>query len=816
MTDPVAVVIATSGARTQTLIDRALRSVYAQKDVIPQCVYIVDDNPREDGEQLSSEFKSIEKEVENLRKSFLAERYKEVRRRLPDMVEFEDFFRTLVIPNERTRGVSGTGAWNTAAMRAFQSKYRTSDSRSHQYQSPFLSILDDDDEWTENHLSSCLSKVMPLSSRRREKCVAVIPGIRRIEERGKTEDMIPDEENFTAEELFKGNPGFQGSGVFIDLDVFWSIGGFDESMRSCTDRDLAIRLMEYVGRRPKRRIEFTGEVTVKHYAAATGRVTVNREAKTDGLNHFYRKHWARFGKSYGEPSLERAKELFDYKPPPDRATEPTAGAKPTAVTVADPVAKPFNLHIGAISDSSDNTKTLLKSFRELYKRDGECLSHHTFHLLDNSGDDIGIKPVAEYFNNREWLNVCVHDRKSAKKLNIAEARTCLQRHILEAGRKMHGDDFVAWIVDDDSIFHADLKGGGREELSYLRFIAHHRGGNIDAMLGLVSGSPPLPFLSTLRTQLLDFYYSLSNFSNCKPTDSVRESLLNRWQQDNPEGEDFYYDLSKRRFDHLEKPGFWQPDYGKKTDMKVHKAFEMFLQNTAGLAAGANVFRNLTYAPEEIGKVGEESVHRGGNTIIYNPAMLDVPNYTPEEGYNRRSDFNWAIINKHIHGRELREVTLPVHHNRSPFAGARVSLNDEEKFKADVKGMLFYHLLERMLEPGSVRGNSSKTDGKLLKEFRAKAQSLVAQIRANTYRARTLCYGVIFVLEDTNNWWYNDKYRRDRLKDLLDGNLIMLRTLLYNLGRQKQQKYIEAIPAQLEKWDEDFIAGVREEMYEFQP
>ena len=805
MTDPVAVVIATSGARTQTLIDRALRSVYAQKDAIPQCVYIVDDNPREDGEQLSSEFKSIEKEVENLRKSFLAERYKEVRQHLPDMVEFDEFFRTLVIPNERTCGVSGTGAWNTAAMRAFQSESQPSG-----YRSLFLSILDDDDEWTEDHLSSCLSKVIPLSGRRKEKCVAVIPGIRRIEERGKTEDMIPDKKNFTTEGLFKGNPGFQGSGVFIDLDVFWSIGGFDESMRSCTDRDLAIRLMEYVGRRPKRYIKFTDRITVKHYAAATGRVTVNRNAKTDGLDNFYCKHWAQFGDFYGKQSLERAGELFDYKPPQDRATGPPADAPLSTAPAAPDAAKPFNLHIGAISDSSANIKELLKSFLKICERDGRWLSHHTFHLLDNSDDEMVIKPVAEYFNNRKWLNVCVHDRKSDKKLNIAEARTCLQRHILKAGREMHGDDFVAWVVDDDSIFRTDLKGGGRTEPCYFEFIARHRGG-ADAMLGLVSGAPPLPFISTLRTQLLDFSYNLSNFSNCAPEASATKSLLNPWQRDNPEGKDFYYDLSKSRFDHLEKPVFWQPDYSGKPDMKVHEAFEQFLQNTAGLATGANVFRNLTYAPEEIGKVGKESVHRGGNTIIYNPAMLDVPNYAPEEGYNRRSDFNWAIINKHIHKRNLCEVTLPVHHSRSSVAGAEGLKYDEEKFKADVKGMLFYRLLERMMK-------SCKPDGELLDEFRRDVQyPLVAQIRANNYRARTLCIGIQVMLENRGNWWWHkDKKYRDSLNDLLERNLTLLRALRYDLGRRKQQKYIGAIPAQLEKWDEDFIAGVREEMYEFQP
>ena len=819
LTSPVVVVIATSGARTQVLIDRALHSVYAQKDVVPQCIYVVDDNPRKCGERQSSEFKVIQEGVSSLRKSFLAERYEEEARRCSGIMKFDEFFRTLVIPNRRTHGVSGTGSWNTAAMDAFQSKYQTSDS--HKYQSPFLSILDDDDKWTEDHLSSCLNKALPLRGRREGKCVAVIPSIRRIGEEGKTEDMIPDENNFTAEELFKGNPGFQGSSIFIELDAFWSLGGFDESMPSCTDRDLAIRLLEYVGRRKKRHIKFTGKVTVKHYTTSTGRVTVNRKAKTGGLNHFYRKHWARFGESYGKPSLERAKELFGYKPPPDRVSELSAGTKPPATTAAS-VVKPFNLHIGAISDSSYNTKELLKSFLKLYKQDGKWLSHHTFHLLDNSDDDIGIKPMAEYF--KKWLNIQVHGKKCPEKLNIAEARTALQRHILKAGREMHGDDFVAWIVDDDSIFHTDLKGGGREETHYFQFIAQHRGGNIDGMLGLVSGAPPLPFISTLRTQLLDFYYNLSNFSSCKPTDVACESLLNCWQQDNPEGEDFYYDLSKRRFDHLEKPMFWQPDYSEKPDMKVHEAFELFLKDTAGLEAGANVFRNLTYAPEEIGVLGEESVHRGGNTIIYRSAMLDVSNYTPPENekgdkYNRRSDFNWAIINKHIYRRTLREITLPIHHSRNLLGGAPGLLSDEgeeKKFKADVMGMLFYRLLERMLQSGSVLENNGNPDKDLLEEFHTNMRSLVTQIRANTYRARTLCYGVIHVLKDTNSWWFNDTYR-GRCRYWRERNLTMLRELRYNLGRHKQQKYIEAIPARMEKkMDEEFIAKVRDEMKRFQP
>ena len=94
-----------------------------------------------------------------------------------------------------------------------------------------------------DHLATCLKLARPEQTRREKKCVAVISGIRRVEAGGRTMELKLTEETFGREQLFEGNPGFQGSNIFMELRTFWDIGGFDESMRSGTDRDLGIRLL---------------------------------------------------------------------------------------------------------------------------------------------------------------------------------------------------------------------------------------------------------------------------------------------------------------------------------------------------------------------------------------------------------------------------------------------------------------------------------------------------------------------------------------------------------------------------------------------
>lgn len=513
-TEPIVVIIATSKHRTELLLQRALRSVYAQQDINPHHIYIVDDNPVENGRQASSEIGAIQNGVKALRQEVLLPRYQQARRRYPGL-QFENFFHTAVIPNTRTRGKSGTGAWNTAAMHALQYRHRQ----------PFLAILDDDDAWADEHLTTCLRLAKPPSeSQCGKRCVAIVSGIKRIEADGNAISMLPEAKSFTEEGFFTGNPGLQGSNTFIELKTFCSIGGFDESMSSCVDRDLAIRLLEQVNLRASRRIAFTNQITVTHYADSVTRVTAINQAKQHGLDAFYRKYWHRFNNELQCQSLRRAKRLFNYRLPPKAPPSPTA----TDSAAPKMTATPFNLHIGAISSSQNNTRALLKSFLALHQRDQQWLADYTFHILDNSGCEYAIKPIADYFRQRKGLNIAVLPRQGEHKRNIAASRTRLQQHILKTARRQHGDDFVTWIVDDDALFCADLHTGETVLPDYFQHIAQHRGTGIDAMFGLVSDAPPLPFISTLRTQLLDFHYNLTNFATCDPAATAKPHLLNRW------------------------------------------------------------------------------------------------------------------------------------------------------------------------------------------------------------------------------------------------------------------------------------------------
>jgi len=76
-----------------------------------------------------------------------------------------------------------------------------------------------------------------------------------------------------------------GSNLVISADVFWSIGGFDESMRFQNDADLAVRLLSSAGRvaRLADPLVFVGQ-------HGDGRLTDPTAARADSMERFYDKH----------------------------------------------------------------------------------------------------------------------------------------------------------------------------------------------------------------------------------------------------------------------------------------------------------------------------------------------------------------------------------------------------------------------------------------------------------------------------------------------------------------------------------------------
>ena len=83
------------------------------------------------------------------------------------------------------------------------------------------------------------------------------------------------------------NPNVQGSNLFIRMDAFLEAGGFDESLLSCTDRDLCIRLFE----RKKHKWVRLEQHLVHHDARNLGRISDSGSfTKKQGLRRFAMKH----------------------------------------------------------------------------------------------------------------------------------------------------------------------------------------------------------------------------------------------------------------------------------------------------------------------------------------------------------------------------------------------------------------------------------------------------------------------------------------------------------------------------------------------
>ena len=277
------IVIATSQRRTDWLINRSLTSVYRQIgiDKSEWNLFVVDDNENE------SEFFEIKKRIELLRNN-LHLNYTE--------------FPTTVLKNTRTRYMSGTGAWNTGIfyVKNFDN-----------WKNSFIAILDDDDEWLPEYLQTCKNAV-----KESENIIAVFCQlIWRTNETDEIHDLTI--EKLTQENFYIGNPGVQGSNTFINSQIFNELNGFDEAFPNSNDRELMIRLLDYIeseNNKLKNKLECKViEIPlVIHYNHNDIKVNNNFQSKKVALDLFYKRYKNRFSEIAFEKSITRAKKYFHY------------------------------------------------------------------------------------------------------------------------------------------------------------------------------------------------------------------------------------------------------------------------------------------------------------------------------------------------------------------------------------------------------------------------------------------------------------------------------------------------------------------------
>jgi len=703
----VIVVIATSMRRTRWLLERSLRSVYTQS-VKPFAVYIVDDNEDQ------NEFAKIKHGVLELRKKMFATKASD-----------SGCFHTKVLRNKRTRFRSGSGAWNTAAFEAYHLHKKK--------KKIYLALLDDDDAWSKHYLRECVDKV----NESKGAALAVVASGERLEKECRKDIRVSISE-LSLESFYQGNPGWQGSNTFVKLSAFWKTGGFDESMPSTHDRDFAIRMIK-LSKTMNVPILTVEKKLWSHYVHSKERVTSNMEAKHRGLDIFYEKYAFSMSPDVLQFSLNRAQKLFNYVP---SKQELKSTSKPMLRTYTDAGVK----HI-IIAVTSSNAANIRKQLNSISKQlDLEPNFTHKIHyvVLSNGCVDIEIeinrllssccdaRMTVTHVTQRKQYDLLkgfpfkdMYKEEKLSEKSIAFSRSLLQFIAWKEAFKF--DDVNVLILDDDLLFEAIMLDEGnikKKNLNFFSKIVFLSKQDADIVISAYTGSPPLPFYALLRTQLLDIYYGLLRI----------RGMGNRVLTPSFQG-DYYYDLSRSTFDHLERP----------YHIGLDTLDDIFLA-ISRMGKQQTTSRPLLFCADQWNQgVSKESFYRGGIALFNNVDLLvRIPHLSPcihlESGeYKRvrRSDFISTIGLQAYHGAIVREACLPLHHDRTEQTPC---VFGKDKMAIDIYGAVFYRCFKNSM-------NSQEYDVSM--EFGHAIREEVTRIKVNDERISSLVEDIQLLLCQCN-------------------------------------------------------------------
>ncbi|EGQ9277929.1 glycosyltransferase [Vibrio vulnificus] len=192
-----------------------------------------------------------------------------------------------VLVNSRASGAAGS--WNTGINYI-----------SDNFPNSYIAIIDDDDAWQPEHLSSCL-----LSSEE-GKADIVLPGIN-VKINNKTvATNIP--KDLEVRDFLVGNPGWQGSNTFIKSGLATKVGGFTDGLTSGNDKDFAIRILES----NLATIRYTNKATVDWMCnrSPDALSAPGSKQKLRGCAQFLKLHGEKMSRSDMDMYFERAAELF--------------------------------------------------------------------------------------------------------------------------------------------------------------------------------------------------------------------------------------------------------------------------------------------------------------------------------------------------------------------------------------------------------------------------------------------------------------------------------------------------------------------------
>ena len=676
----------------------------------------------------------------------------------------------------------------------------------------FISILDDDDWWEPDYLSSCIAAASKNGSD------WIVSGIVRHENTTGSGILLSIPDRLDEKSFLRGNPHVQGSNLFVRFSDILLAGGFDENLPSTTDRDLCLRLLFL----REVKITIVRRHLVHHIACSPGRLSEpGSEKKCLGLARFYHKYRFFMEPVDANAFLDRARLNFGCDPlrvlqqPKDKSV---------MEQLPHSSERNYSLVIGAIVSDTDSLDNVLLGTISLKRSTGSVVA---LVISDNAGlteymEKAGIRLASEGIKlkivspgeaqiaaDKGDLGQYYVDEKN--RTGIAFGRTVLQRYVYLMC--LNYPDPVAWIIDDDislkSIYWGKLdRVVSGNELSGL--INKWKREGVSIAIGKVGGDPPVPIMSTSRTQMLDLFFNAKAMlfraihSNVDKRPGDNSDIINNSPA-------YFYDFPEDSFRHLETP-VWN-----NLEESAHEDNSWFsmLSSDPKILLRKEVFRPAIY-PMQGGSCGDKYFSqyseefgpvRGGNTIILDIERLrDFNNSAPRSsdlGF-RRGDTLWTVLNKRLGSRRpLRKADIIV---STSLMLTQSRIGDEtldemrQKLIADTLGSAFVRSIDMLLLDKKKRDpcyedyydplNFSDSDAAgLLSSMDRQIDRRVRQIFLNSWRIRGLSKSIRNTLEEFSHYSCGGDYH---LKPVLNGIADICNLMETLFGRKEIDDLVERI------------------------
>lgn len=519
----------------------------------------------------------------------------------------------------------------------------------------YFASLDDDDEWLPEYLQE-------IENSNTDNFDLLIGNLLRKSE---TEnDLLNLPTQLSEKDFLTGNPGVCGSNTFIRLTTLLQAGCFDEGLPATVDRDFFVRVFQ---QKPKHKVinrHFVNQYTDNDRP----RETISGEKKKRSLQIFYYKYRHLMNEEEKEMFFSRAKNFFNI------SREEIETFKANIVKTAKQEIQfkdkgNYQFVIGFIAGNEIIAERIAKQIVE------RNIPVELVVIIDDTPKSKSLEKCETLFNQKnipfklvkheEWQKNLGDGhygsifRKFSEINSIPLGRTILHHHLFTETIEM--DNPVYWIIDDDVTFSSTTFEELENQTFNLFEIINNHIGKVDTIIGAMSCDPPVPTLSCIRSQLVDFLYSVQAKS------MVNDDFLNVILKP-----DYYYDLSDIHSDHLETPIYH-------TSTSENDLLQIFSGKALSRKA---IQKELKSEVKTISK-------RGANTIVLNRDVLHyypVINIEVNNKFARRGDLTWALLNQVVAGKRFIEHTFSLDHNRP---ASKFDLKKElEKAAYDIIGYSF--------------------------------------------------------------------------------------------------------------------------------